>query len=128
MISDIHDTDYDPNDSFHQLTGQSKRRKSVSKQARLQQEDEEVIPAFSVLISVERAMHLPRVSEHSRSGEKFNVLNRCRCFMIHDHPMKYHVLSPVRQFYDFSADPGNTCQTRMYHTKQLSQTTQLVLT
>nr|XP_011413692.2 C2 domain-containing protein 3 [Crassostrea gigas] len=68
-MSDIHDTDYDPNDSFHQLTGNTKRSKPISKHARVQEEDEEVVPSFSVLISVERAMHLPRVSENSRSGE-----------------------------------------------------------
>lgn len=68
-MSDIHDTDYDPNDSFHQLSGNTKRSKPISKHARVQEEDEEVVPSFSVLISVERAMHLPRVSENSRSGE-----------------------------------------------------------
>lgn len=68
-MSDIHDTDYDPNDSFHQLSGNSKRSKPFSKHARVQEVDEEVVPSFSVLISVERAMHLPRVSENSRSGE-----------------------------------------------------------
>lgn len=65
-MSDIHDTDYDPNDSFHQLSGNSKRSKPFSKHARVQEVDEEVVPSFSVLISVERAMHLPRVSENSR--------------------------------------------------------------
>ena len=63
-MSDVHDTDYDPNDSFHQLT--AKRSKLVKKQPRVQEEEEEVASSFSVLISVERAMHLPRVSENNR--------------------------------------------------------------
>ncbi|XP_078324570.1 C2 domain-containing protein 3-like isoform X2 [Crassostrea virginica] len=68
-LSDVHDTDYDPNDSFHQLTGTAKRSKLVKKQPRVREEEEEVASSFSVLISVERAMHLPRVSENNRSGE-----------------------------------------------------------
>lgn len=65
-LSDVHDTDYDPNDSFHQLTGTAKRSKLVKKQPRVREEEEEVASSFSVLISVERAMHLPRVSENNR--------------------------------------------------------------
>lgn len=65
-MSDIYDIDYDFNDSFYQFFGNFKRSKLISKYVRVQEEDEEVVSLFFVLIFVERVMYLFRVFENSR--------------------------------------------------------------
>lgn len=65
-MSDIYDIDYDFNDSFYQFIGNIKRSKLISKYVRVQEEDEEVVSLFFVLIFVERVMYLFRVFENSR--------------------------------------------------------------
>lgn len=65
-MSDIYDIDYDFNDSFYQFFGNIKRSKLISKYVRVQEEDEEVVLLFFVLIFVERVMYLFRVFENSR--------------------------------------------------------------
>ncbi|XP_069129079.1 C2 domain-containing protein 3-like isoform X6 [Argopecten irradians] len=66
--SDV-DEEYDPNDSFHQLMVKKKSKTSTDT-ARLERVDEDtVVPHFPVVVSVERAMHLPLISDKNRSEE-----------------------------------------------------------
>ncbi|KAK3100781.1 hypothetical protein FSP39_025242 [Pinctada imbricata] len=64
------DPDYDPEDSFHRVLGQRSPTKSKLNQSRLNTVEESVVPAFAVMISVDRAMHLPHISDKTRSGEQ----------------------------------------------------------
>ena len=58
------DPDYDPNDSFHQL---SSPKKEKSKKSNLSVVQETPSPTtFSVVISIDRAMHLPHIVDKSR--------------------------------------------------------------
>ena len=60
------DNDYDPEDSFHRILGQGSPIRPGMNRSRLDTVQENVVPSFSVVISVERAMHLPRVSDKNR--------------------------------------------------------------
>ncbi|XP_071126216.1 C2 domain-containing protein 3-like [Mytilus edulis] len=60
------DPDYDPNDSFHQL---SSLKKEKSKKSNLSVVEEKESSVFSVVISIDRAMHLPHIVDKSRSDE-----------------------------------------------------------
>lgn len=59
------DTEYDPNDSFHQLTVKRSPRPSPNK-SQLGPVMEEVASSFTVVISIERALHLPHICEKNR--------------------------------------------------------------
>lgn len=53
----VEDEDYDPNDSFHQVVTTAPRNEAIG------QKEEPDTPTFAAHISVERAMHLPWVTE-----------------------------------------------------------------
>ena len=62
-VSVVEDPDYDPNDSFHQL---SSPKKEKSKKSNLSVVAEAAPQTFSVVISIDRAMHLPHIVDKSR--------------------------------------------------------------
>ncbi|OWF51153.1 C2 domain-containing protein 3-like [Mizuhopecten yessoensis] len=65
------DEEYDPNDSFHQIMGKKKSKSSTDVPHLERVEEDSVVPHFPVIVSVERAMHLPLISDKNRSEEYF---------------------------------------------------------
>ncbi|XP_060074176.1 C2 domain-containing protein 3-like [Ylistrum balloti] len=63
------DEEYDPNDSFHQLMGRKKSKSSADVPHLERVEEDSTVPHFPVVISVDRAMHLPLISDKNRSEE-----------------------------------------------------------
>ena len=59
------DPDYDPNDSFHQLSSPKKEKLKKSNLS-VVQELPPPPPTFSVAISIDRALHLPHIVDKSR--------------------------------------------------------------
>ena len=63
------DIDYDPDDSFHQIRSEKPPKQPTQEEA---QEQGEAIPdpgnTFPVVIAVERALHLPLISNKARYG------------------------------------------------------------
>ncbi|XP_033742500.1 C2 domain-containing protein 3-like [Pecten maximus] len=66
--SDV-DEEYDPNDSFHQLMVKKKSKSSTDVAHLERVEEDSVVPHFPVIVSVERAMHLPLINDKNRSED-----------------------------------------------------------
>ncbi|KAK3584373.1 hypothetical protein CHS0354_001298 [Potamilus streckersoni] len=72
MVVDTVDPEYDPDDSFHHIVSPTKspqKTKTSPDEKELDTVDKE--PTFSVHIAVERAMHLPLISDKNKSQECF---------------------------------------------------------